>query len=161
VLSAIAEDDKLLDKQKFSLRVPTDLKASHEVQTWFDRSCASILETNRIRCKLALIEAFTNVVRHAHQDFPPETPIDLEVMLSLHRLELRIWDFGPPFNFEARLQAALQRIEEGDGLAGGGRGLIIIYQGMDSAISHCSDDGRNCLLMVKYLAQEEEEGERG
>ena len=158
--SAIAEDDKLLDEQKFSLRVSTDLKQSHQVQVWFDKSCARVIETDRIRCKLALIEAFTNVVRHAHQDLPRETPIDLEVTLARDRLELRIWDFGPSFDFDSRLRAALKALEDTDGLAGGGRGLIIIYQGMDSVSSKRENDGRNCLFMAKHLTKSEE-GERG
>ncbi len=162
MLSAIAEDGKPLDEQKFSLRVSTDLKQSHQVQRWFDSSCNSApAEIDRIKCKLALIEAFTNVVRHAHQGLSRDAPIDLEVTLAPHQLELQIWDFGPPFDFEANLQAALEALNEADRLSGGGRGLIIIYQGMDFVASTRTDDGRNCLLMVKHHRQEEEEGERG
>ncbi|MEA5467818.1 ATP-binding protein [Spirulina sp. 06S082] len=148
-----------MDKQKFSLRVFTDLEQSSQVQEWFDRHCVVCLaKTDRIKCKLALIEAFTNVVRHAHQGLPRDTPIDLEATLSPHQLELRIWDFAPPFDFDARLQKAL---EANDSLSGGGRGLIIIYQGMDFVTSTRTDDGRNCLLMVKHYSQAEDEGERG
>lgn len=150
-----------MDEQKFSLRVSTDLKQSYQVQAWFDRSCASVIETDRIRCKLALIEAFTNVVRHAHEELPQETPVDLEVTLSPYQLELRIWDFGVPFDFDDRLRAALKTLNDADGLTGGGRGLLIIYQGMDSVVSKRTEDGRNCLLMIKHLTQDDEEGERG
>jgi serine/threonine-protein kinase RsbW len=158
VLIAIAEDNKLLNKQKFSLRVSTDLDQSNRVQEWFEQNCAASLtrKTDAIKCKLALIEAFTNVVRYAHHSLPQDTAIDLEGTISSHQLELRIWDFGPPFDFDARLQKAL---EANDCFSGGGRGLIIIYQGMDFVTSTRTDDGRNCLLMVKHYPQAEDEGE--
>ena len=54
---------------------------------------------------LIFAEGFTNVVRHAHQNLPPTTLIDLEVKLFDDYLEIRIWDRGQPFKLEAILHS--------------------------------------------------------
>jgi serine/threonine-protein kinase RsbW len=42
------------------------------------------------QCKLAVSEAFTNAVRHAHKNLPRETPIELEITVVNEGLELKI-----------------------------------------------------------------------
>ena len=59
------------------------------------------------QCKLALIEGFTNAVRHAHKGMPIETPIELEVTVFNGRLEMKVWDYGQPFDLKARLREIL------------------------------------------------------
>ncbi|MEG4214385.1 ATP-binding protein [Microcoleus sp. Pol14C6] len=57
--------------------------------------------------KLAAIEAFTNAVRHAHKNRPSETPIELEITVFNDRLELKIWDWGKPFDLQSKLEEEL------------------------------------------------------
>ena len=54
--------------------------------------------------QLAVAEGFTNAVRHAHKGLPLETPIKLEVTVFNERLEIKIWDYGQPFDLEARVK---------------------------------------------------------
>ena len=56
------------------------------------------------QCKLAVVEGFTNAVRHAHKNLPRETPIELEITVFNERLEIKIWDGGEPFDFQAKLK---------------------------------------------------------
>jgi serine/threonine-protein kinase RsbW len=42
------------------------------------------------QCILAVSEAFTNAVRHAHKNLPRETPIELEITVVNEGLELKV-----------------------------------------------------------------------
>jgi serine/threonine-protein kinase RsbW len=89
---------------KINLQVNTDLSGLAQVLEWFDQ-----LETLQIpkavwwKCRLALGEGFTNAVRHAHKHLPMETPITLETIVFPSRIEIRIWDYGEPFNLEEKM----------------------------------------------------------
>ncbi len=137
----------LKDFQKSSKQVSTDLKALDQVLSWFDQlKQPSIPKKIWIQCQLAVAEGFTNAVRHAHSELPTNTPIDIEVTLFPEYLELRIWDQGPPFDLEERLQSLAQKVDEH---AGGGRGLAILQKIADKLSYTRTGDNRNCLLIVK------------
>jgi serine/threonine-protein kinase RsbW len=53
-------------------------------------------------------EAFTNAVRHAHKNLPRETPFELEITVFNERLEIKIWDWGEPFDFQPKLKEEWQ-----------------------------------------------------
>lgn len=132
---------------KSSQQVPSDLKALDQVLLWFDQfNQPSIPKKAWLQCQLALAEAFTNAVRHAHKDLPTNIPIDIELTLFPQSLELRIWDQGPPFDLEKRLQKMEQEVDVG---AGGGRGIVILQKIADKLSYTRTDDHRNCLLIVK------------
>lgn len=139
--------EQLKDLQKFMRQFPTDLKALDQVLSWFDQlERPSISRKVWLQCQLALAEGFTNAVRHAHKELPIDVPIDIEVTLFSNYLEMRIWDQGPPFNLEQRLQ----NVEQGmDLAAGGGRGIAILHKIADKLSYTRTDDKRNCLLIVK------------
>jgi serine/threonine-protein kinase RsbW len=132
------------------LRVQTNLGDLNQVLQWFEQlNQSSIPRKVWIQCKTALAEGFTNAVRHAHQDFPIETPIDIEVRITPEQLEIRIWDFGAAFDLTQKLESQ-SHINDLD--AFGGRGLYLIRQ----LVNHFSytrlADDRNCLLMVKHYS---------
>jgi serine/threonine-protein kinase RsbW len=132
------------------LRVQTNLGDLNQVLQWFEQlNQSSIPRKVWIQCKTALAEGFTNAVRHAHQDFPIETPIDIEVSITPEQLEIRIWDLGAAFDLTQKLESQSQ-INDLDAFSG--RGLYLIRQ----LVNHFSytrlADDRNCLLMVKYYS---------
>ncbi len=115
---------------------------------------------------LALAEGFTNAVRHAHRGLPQETPI--EIVLSLwsekslsyvqskslptrdrQRLEIRIWDHGPPFDPDS-----LEEPQPGT-LRQGGYGWFLLRRLADRVIYERDPNGHNCLLIVKFCNAEE------
>lgn len=132
---------------KSSQAFPTDLKALDQVLTWFDQfNQGSIPKKVWIQCQLALAEGFTNAVRHAHKNLTPNVPIDIEVTLFPQALELRVWDQGPPFDLEQRIQELEKTVDD---QAGGGRGIAILQKIADKLSYTRTDDNRNCLLIVK------------
>jgi serine/threonine-protein kinase RsbW len=94
--------------QKFSLQLNTDIKAVAQVLSWLEQlDPLPIPEAVLHQCKLAVVEGFTNAVRHAHKNLPRETPIELEIAVFNERLEIKIWDRGKPFDFQAKLKEKL------------------------------------------------------
>lgn len=136
------------DLQKSIQQFPTDLNALDQVLSWFDQLTHPPIPTIVwLQCKLAIAEAFTNAARHAHKNLPASVPIEIEVSLLSHCLEIRIWDFGPPFDLEQKLQSPSLLP---DTHAGGGRGLAIMQKIADKLTYTRTDDNRNCLLIVKF-----------
>ena len=94
--------------QKFSLQLNSDIKAVAEVLSWLEQLDPLPIPVAVLhQCKLAVVEGFTNAVRHAHKNLPRSTPIDLEITVFNERLEIQIWDRGKPFDFKAKLKEAL------------------------------------------------------
>lgn len=142
------KDFEELKKLKTSIQqFPSDLKALENALGWFDHfKPSSVPQKVWLQCQLALAEGFTNAVRHAHKDLPEDVFIDVEVTLFPQRLELRIWDLGPPFDLEQRLRDLKQHINL---QSGGGRGIAILQKIADHLSYTRTDDNRNCLLIVK------------
>jgi serine/threonine-protein kinase RsbW len=130
----------------------TDLKALKAILAWFDdfHDATTIPQDVWLQCKLALVEGFTNVVRHAHQGLPPETPIAIEIIVSTAYLDIKIWDQGPGFDYQAMLTRKLQTTTPE---SEGGRGLQILSRVADSVEYTRIDDQQNCLHMRKFFSQ--------
>jgi serine/threonine-protein kinase RsbW len=94
--------------QHISLQVKTDVNALTQVLLWFEQLKGLSLP-NEVwwNFQLALAESFTNAVRHAHKNLPVETPVQLEIRVFNGRLELKVWDCGPCFDFDAKLNEIL------------------------------------------------------
>ncbi|MDB9312623.1 ATP-binding protein [Spirulina sp. CS-785/01] len=136
--------------QQIHLRLTTDLEALAEVLQQFEKLAASTLPTKIYwECQMALAEAFTNAVRHAHADLPPQTPIELEMKLFPTTLEIRIWDRGQFFDLDAKLAEVLQTPE--NPLQVGGRGLRWIHALMDDFTYTRDTQDRNCLFLRKHF----------
>jgi serine/threonine-protein kinase RsbW len=141
--------------QRDHLTVKSEIKLLNQVQQWFEQFCRQNLsqlgwpETQLYRLKLALAEGFTNAVRHAHSALPPETTIDIEVCLWSDRLEMRIWDYGQPFNPDAIAEPKPGTLQVG------GYGWFLLRRLTDRVVYERGSDGRNCLLIVKYALEEQ------
>lgn len=137
---------------------PSNLGILKEVLSWFDRLYPEKLVDKSYfpdipslvwqQCKLALVEGFTNAVRHAHKNYDREIPdVEIEVQLFSEYLELRIWDRGQAFNLEETLE---KRVQQVDNQTEGGRGLILLHKMADKLSYEPVERGRNCLLFIKY-----------
>lgn len=130
-------------------QTPTNLDKLADVLGWFARwHPPSIPEPVWLRCQLALAEAFTNAVRHAHRGFSSDVPIEIEVSLSAETIEMRIFDRGEPFDLEKKLR---EMSPETDRTATGGRGLKLMRDIADELSYRRTADGRNCLAIVKHV----------
>ena len=136
-------------KQSY-LKVGTDINAVTQIFSWFDQLAYRQFPAQFCdACKVALDEAFTNAVCHAHRHLPQTTPIELELKIFADRLEMRIWDHGEPFDLQAKLDALHHKgcnlLEET------GRGLILMERFTDELFYQRLSDQRNCLFMGKRL----------
>ena len=138
------------------LTVKSDLKLLNLVQQWFEQFCQENLlqlgwsESQLYRLNLALAEGFTNAVRHAHHALPPETTIEIEVSLWINRLEIKIWDYGKPFNPDAIAEPKPGTLQVG------GYGWFLLRRLVDKVAYERSTDERNCLIIVKYTVEEQD-----
>ncbi|WP_353929979.1 anti-sigma regulatory factor [Okeanomitos corallinicola TIOX110] len=139
--------------QQDHLTVKSDLKLQSQVQQWFEKFSQQHLTQNGwsdsqlYRLNLALAEGFTNAVRHAHLALPPETDIEIRLSLWVDRLEIRIWDYGQPFNPDNIPEPKPGTLQDH------GYGWFLIRRVADHVIYERDSDHRNCLLIVKYLLE--------
>lgn len=129
------------------LRVKTKLDDLNLVLDWFAQFDQPPLPHGIwLECQLALAEAFTNAVRHAHHNRDPQTPIEIQVGIQDHSLEICVWDQGDPFDLMdtvALVKESPHHDQEG------GRGLFLLKR-IASQLSYERDaDGRNCLRLLK------------
>ncbi|MBW4681198.1 MAG: anti-sigma regulatory factor [Microcoleus vaginatus WJT46-NPBG5] len=136
--------------QQDHLTVQSDLTLLNKVQKWFEgfyvqhTSELSWPEEQLYCLNLALAEGFSNAVRHAHQDLPPATPIDIDVSLWDDRMEIRIWDWGKPFNPDVVEEPSPGTLQEG------GYGWFLLRRLANKVVYERYQDRRNCLWIVKY-----------
>jgi serine/threonine-protein kinase RsbW len=132
-----------------TLTTQTRLKQLDPVLAWFNASYSPEIDSKTwIQCELALAEGFTNAVRHAHEGLATMTPIELEVLRYGDRIEIRIWDHGPPFDLEACLNKV--NAQAGNSSGGGGRGIAILQKIADHLSYQRTEHQQNCLLIVKH-----------
>jgi serine/threonine-protein kinase RsbW len=142
-------EERLL--KQFRLQVQTDIEDLARVLQWFEQATKYLLPDKcRWQCQLALSEGFTNAVRYAHEGLVPTTPIDLEINVFASELEIRIWDWGKPFDLHAKLKLLRQENEnpldkEGD------RGLFFMQELTDDLQYLRLLNRRNCLILRKKI----------
>ncbi len=137
----------------YRLTVNTNIYELARIRIWF-KQFRSLPKLIRQQLDLVLAEGFSNVVYHAHEHLPEETPIDIEVQIFPDRVELRIWDYGQPFDLFSKKQSLdirHQEIFDVDEIPTGGRGLIIMESIADQLRYDRTPDGRNCLFISKNL----------
>jgi serine/threonine-protein kinase RsbW len=94
------------------LTVSSDLDQLETVLGWFEGLADPAVPAELwMQAQLALVEGFTNAVRHAHAGLEPPPPVRLSVQVTGERLCLQILDRGAPFDFEAALTAVEQAME--------------------------------------------------
>lgn len=137
---------------KSTFKVKGNLQALDQLLHYFDRLYQPwIPKKDWLQCQLAMAEGFTNAVRHAHKNLPPEIPIEVEIILTQQTVEMRIWDSGPYFDLDGFLKGTTARNNQ---LSGNGQGLVIL-QKIAAHLSYTrTNDDRNCLLIVKRFTAE-------
>ncbi|MBD2260206.1 ATP-binding protein [Pseudanabaena sp. FACHB-2040] len=133
------------------LKIPSDLKFLSVVESWLLESLATELKESETwpqlstRLRLALVEAYSNVVRHAHKD-NPETPVILRLTLDQRSVTLEIWDSGQGYDTDTYLAPVPETFQEG------GYGWLILNRLMDKVQYQLrAKDGQNCLMLETEL----------
>ncbi|WP_088890708.1 ATP-binding protein [Leptolyngbya ohadii] len=134
------------------IQVPSDLRFLTILENWLLDSLALELEEQvdwqhqSCRLRLALVEAYSNVVRHAHRN-QPELPVEVRVELDARKLHLEIWDRGQGFDLSTYLPPSPQDHREG------GYGWLILNRLMDRVEYRLRVNGRNCLTLETTLPE--------
>ncbi|MBE9114443.1 anti-sigma regulatory factor [Lusitaniella coriacea LEGE 07157] len=135
---------------KTELHIPSDLKFLAVVECWL-LDCLEIELGDSVdwprqssRLRLALVEAYSNVVRHAHKE-QPHIPVLLRLELDDRDLALEIWDHGNGFDLSTYLPPKPDEKKEG------GYGWLIMNRLMDRVEYRLQVNGRNCLKLETSL----------
>lgn len=142
------------------LHVPSDLKFLAIVENWLLGSLEVELgnhidwqrQSNRLR--LVLVEAYSNVVRHAHKD-KPTLPVLIRLELQDRDIALEIWDHGVGYDVDTYVEPNPESMQEG------GYGWLILNRLMDRVEYQLQVNGLNCLKLQASLPKPAEVGHKG
>ncbi len=134
------------------LHIPSDIRFLGVAEKWLLGSLETELaqqadwarQSNRVR--LALVEAYSNVVRHAHRN-QPELPVVLRLELHDRAFALEIWDYGQGYDLSTYLAPSPQEMQEH------GYGWLILNRLMDRVEYQLQVNGRNCLKLEASFAE--------
>lgn len=131
---------------KSELHVPSDLKFVTIVENWLLGSLEIELKASldwtalSTRLRLALVEAYSNVVRHAHKD-QPYLPVIIRLELKQQYITIEIWDYGEGYDINDYSPPSPTEKQEG------GYGWMIIHRLMDKVDYQLQINGCNCLKL--------------
>lgn len=142
------------------ISVRSDLDEIEAVLGWFGQLGDPAVPAELwMQAQLALVEGFTNAVRHAHADLDPAPPVQLSVQVASQQFCVQILDQGAPFDFEAAVAAVEQAMEATaqDPLAREAHWGLVMFLKLRNAygwtISHRRIDGAtNCLSLCHPLS---------
>jgi serine/threonine-protein kinase RsbW len=135
---------------KTELHVPSDLKFLTIVENWL-LGCLEVQlgesvdwsrQSNRLR--LVLVEAYSNVVRHAHKE-QANLPVLIRLELKDRDIALEIWDRGEGFDMSEYFPPSPTDKQEG------GYGWLIMNRLMDKVEYQLQVNGGNCLKLEATL----------
>ena len=136
---------------KTELKIPSDLKFLTVVENWLLESLEIELnglvdwQTQSTRLRLAIVEAYSNVVIHAHKK-QADIPVLLRLELQELNIALEIWDYGNGFDISTYVPPQPEDKQEG------GYGWCIINRLMDRVEYSLQADGAHCLKLETSLS---------
>ncbi|HEY9815367.1 MAG: anti-sigma regulatory factor [Synechococcales cyanobacterium K44_A2020_017] len=138
------------------LHIPSDLRFLNIVESWLLGALEVELgdrvdwprQSNRLR--LVLVEAYSNVVRHAHKN-QPNLPVLIRLELKGQDISMEIWDHGQGFDLSTYLPPMPEEKQDG------GYGWLILNRLMDRVEYRLQVNGRNCLSLEATLPTGESE----
>ncbi len=133
------------------LRIPSDLKFLAVIEEWLLGALRIELEDWgewpkwESRLRLVIVEAYSNVVRHAHKD-RPQVQVVLKVELQADLLHIEVWDQGQGFDLSTYLPPTPDLQQEG------GYGWMILNRLMDKVEYQVKGhESGNCLRLQAHL----------
>jgi len=132
----------------FSLTIPSELRLLPVARLFVEAVCQACgLAPDVIHdVVLAVNEATSNVIRHAHRD-RPATPLHIRCRLLSDGIEIQLLDEGPAFD-----PGSVPDLDPGE-IRVGGRGIYLMRQLMDELTSEQRSEGGNILRMVKRCSR--------
>lgn len=140
---------------KTELHIPSDLKFLSIVESWLlgtlELELGDSVDWPRqsSRLRLALVEAYSNVVRHAHRN-QPNLPVLIRLEVKERDIIVEIWDHGQGFDLSTYLPPKPDDKQES------GYGWLIMNRLMDRVEYRLQVNGRNCLKLEASFPKVEE-----
>jgi serine/threonine-protein kinase RsbW len=142
-----------------TLKVASDWDEMATVIQWFDQfNCTALPNLIWVEGQTALIEGFTNAVRHAHRNLIPPPPVELAATISAKCFQICIWDQGDVFDLEAALENLTQKTGDRNfnpldhEAHWGCIFLLKLRQDYAWSVAYIREQGeRNCLLLRKRI----------
>ncbi len=141
------------------LAVRSDLGELDTVLFWFERQQHPDVPSDLwMQAQLALVEGFTNAVRHAHAHLAAPPQVQLSLQRSREAFCIQIIDHGEPFDFVAALARVEAEIAASghDPLAREAHWGLVMFLKLQNefgwTINHCRrNDGTNGLSLSHPL----------
>jgi serine/threonine-protein kinase RsbW len=132
------------DNRPWTLTIPSDPRLLGIVRQFIEALCevGNLDQRTTDAVVLALHEAVSNVIRHAHQN-DPSAPMQIRCHLSPGLLEIYVLDEGEPFDL-----AAVPDLDPSE-LRIGGRGVFLMRSLMDELSCQPRGPRGNTLRMAK------------
>ncbi|CAN5449979.1 ATP-binding protein [soil metagenome] len=132
----------------WSLTITSDLRLLAVARSFIESICHAgrLNDSTTDAIILALHEAASNVIRHAHRDLPGAS-LQIACELNDERLEIHLRDEGQPFDLQS-----VPSLNPGE-VRLGGRGVFLMRMLMDELSCEPLPDRGNHLRMVKYRSR--------
>ena len=130
------------------LTLPSDLRLLSVARAFIESVChAGRLDPDSSEAiVLAVHEAISNVIRHAHREHP-DALVQVHCYLGDDRVEIQVLDEGEPFDLPA-----VPKMDPGE-IRIGGRGVYLMRALMDELTCQPRGERGNILRMVKFCTQ--------
>jgi serine/threonine-protein kinase RsbW len=132
------------------LQIPSDLQFLAVVENWLlgalgvEFGDMEDWQQQSGRLRLALVEAYSNVVRHAHRD-QPQVPVIMRLEWSDRTIRLEVWDRGDGYDLNTYTAPSPEDFQDG------GYGWLILNRLMDKVEYRLRIGGQNCLILETTL----------
>ncbi len=139
-------------EKKIKLVIKSDLKDVYLIDMLVETLCSLVHlpDDKSFWIKLCAVEAVNNSIIHAYRKSPDH---EVAVIFTLHldRIVIQVCDTGISIPTDLMTRAGIEGT--GNGImevSDRGRGIAIIREIMDD-VSYGTDNGHNCLTMIKRL----------
>jgi serine/threonine-protein kinase RsbW len=86
------------DRREVVRSFASRLEAVEELLGWLEEvRCPGVPDSLWVQAQTALVEGFTNAVRHAHAPLDPPPPVAVRLLCCSSVLEIQVEDAGAPF----------------------------------------------------------------
>ncbi len=101
------------------------------------------------RVELAVVEAATNIIKHAYRGGELRGEVEIEVIATQDEIRISLEDNGDSFAPER------VPVPELDGTRSSGFGIYMMRQALDEVIYSRSTSGKNCITLVRRFKKKE------
>ncbi|MBN1592858.1 MAG: ATP-binding protein [Candidatus Coatesbacteria bacterium] len=134
------------DKIRHVREIRSDLRELSGLRAFVRQVCSSTLldEDRTAQLELAANETVCNIIKHSYGG-RADGRIMVQVEALSDRLTLRLYHWGKAYDPESQPIPQIETFPER------GFGLYIIRHTVDEVRYFAEDDGRNCVLLTKFL----------